>query len=163
MNLSKQLAQFGVRVERRSDGVWYIVDDENNPANRGKKLYEKYHTGGVVGGGIKPDEEFALLQKGEWVLQKPMVDALSAQIDLISALSKKWSGIPDHAGQLIAKDLTSGLQQSTASVPGRANNTVQITVGDTTIYGADDTTVKRHAEISRNMVNEIARQLKQKW
>ncbi len=50
----------------KKDGTWYFTDK----SGRKMLLYDIYHKGGVVGGGmnVRDDEVFALLQKGELVL-----------------------------------------------------------------------------------------------
>lgn len=75
-----ELPKYGVAATIGSDGVWYLSD--------GRKLYDVYHQGGVVGGGdLKANERIAVLKDKEWVLSEQMVDNLSRQIDMLNRLS----------------------------------------------------------------------------
>jgi len=50
LQMGASLAPYGVIAERDGSGTWYIKQDDLNPSNVGKLLYNCYHTGGFVGG-----------------------------------------------------------------------------------------------------------------
>ena len=78
---ANQLYGLGVNVNKKN-GVWYLDD--------GRKLFEVYHAGGVVGGAkTKDDEQIALLKKKEWVLSESMVGNLVKQMRVIEKLDVK--------------------------------------------------------------------------
>lgn len=82
IRLGNSLAQYGLKVVRDDPtGVWYI--DHIG----GTKLFDKYHTGGVVGdqGSAKDREVLALLEKGELVLDDKKKRALEAMFERIGA------------------------------------------------------------------------------
>lgn len=82
LRLGNSLAQYGLKVVRdEPTGVWYI--DHVG----GTKLFDKYHTGGVVGdqGSSKDKEVLALLEKGELVLDDKKKRALEAMFARIGA------------------------------------------------------------------------------
>jgi len=80
------LAALGLTVEKDSStGVWYIG------YVGGEKLYDKYHTGGVVGRSddLKQNEVVAVLEKGEIVLDKKKENNLYKTVDFVQMLSEK--------------------------------------------------------------------------
>lgn len=82
MTLAKRLEDYlGVKLEKTRSGVWML---------NGQPLYEKYHTGGIVGGNStrKQDEVLALLEKGEAVLDKTKQEGLYKIVDIAEAFSK---------------------------------------------------------------------------
>lgn len=158
--VEKQLHQYGVEAKFNSgSGTWVITKDTNNPSNVGKLLYSVYHTGGIVGDGdIKANEQFALLKKKEWVLSEDMVKNLTAQMDRISILSESMDRL-SLEGQpklmLTPDDFSTG--GSVTNVTNNSNShPVTVTIGDTIIQGAGRDTIRRHEEISRDMVDQIA-------
>lgn len=82
LKLGNSLSQYGLKVVRdEPTGVWYI--DHKG----GTRLFDKYHSGGVVGNQpTKNDREvLALLEKGELVLDDKKKQALFALFDRIGA------------------------------------------------------------------------------
>ena len=84
LRLGNSLGQYGLKVVRdEPTGVWYI--DHKG----GTRLFDRYHTGGVVGN--KPTnndrEVLALLEKGELVLDDKKKRALSAMFDRLAAVA----------------------------------------------------------------------------
>ncbi len=82
ITLAKRLEDYlGVKLEKTRSGVWML---------NGQPLYEKYHTGGIVGGNStkKQDEVLALLEKGEAVLDKTKQEGLYKLVDIAEAFSK---------------------------------------------------------------------------
>lgn len=75
VRLAKSVASLlNANVSRDANGVWMI---------NGKRLYDVYHKGGVVGGRNRGDkEQFALLERGEWVLAQKQKDALTQMIEM---------------------------------------------------------------------------------
>lgn len=82
LRLGSSLGQYGLRVVRdEPTGVWYI--DHIG----GTRLFDKYHTGGVVGNQPTNNdrEVLALLEKGELVLDDKKKQSLFAMFDRLSA------------------------------------------------------------------------------
>lgn len=74
----------GRKIVRGYDGVWYI--DQVG----GRKLYDIYHKGGIVGGigSAKSNEVFSLLEKGELVLTDQQQKSLANLVDITSLAGK---------------------------------------------------------------------------
>lgn len=82
LRLGRSLGQYGLKVVRdEPTGVWYI--DHIG----GTRLFDKYHTGGVVGNQPTNNdrEVLALLEKGELVLDDKKKQSLFAMFDRLSA------------------------------------------------------------------------------
>ena len=82
LRLGSSLGQYGLKVVRdEPTGVWYI--DHIG----GTHLFDKYHTGGVVGNQPTNNdrEVLALLEKGELVLDDKKKQSLFAMFDRLSA------------------------------------------------------------------------------
>lgn len=151
LKLGEQLTAAGLPVKRGQDGVWYIVAT-------GEKLFSKYHTGGIVGtkANVKQDEVLAVLQKGEAVLDEKKQNGLYRLIDFTTVLSDKLGvALKNIDSSIFGSIRTPTLMPQVAGVAPTIQNSPTINFGDTYIYGGNDATVKKHQEISRNMVNEI--------
>ena len=156
--LGAQLAQYGITAVRGSDGVWYL------DRVGGERLYEKYkkytyHTGGIVGGGdVKSNEQLSLLKTKEWVLSEQMVENLTAQMDRISMLTDAMSNLSTYAGNSTLSDVMKQVG-SGKTVNNITNNSrpIELQIGDTIIHGADQSTIKEHIKVTRDMVNQIGR------
>lgn len=151
IELGKELTNAGLAVKRGSDGVWYIV-------KTGEKLFEKYHQGGIVGtkANVKQDEVLAVLQKGEAVLDEQKQNGLYRIIDFAATLSDRLGvALKNFDTSIFSTVDRQSLIPQTAGVAPTIVNSPTITFGDTYITGADESTIKKHQEISRNMVNEI--------
>lgn len=151
VQLSHALEQYGEKPER-VNGTWYASD--------GTLLYEKYHTGGVVGDAstLRQDEMVAILQKGEIVLDKPKQQSLDSILKVMSAIT---SGLSASALPDLSKTTqmpVSGVNREVVTIP--RENVTNVTFGDTIIKGADGDTVKQHEAVSRRMVNDIIEVLK---
>lgn len=72
----------GKKITRGSDGVWMID---------GKRLYDIYHTGGIVGdsGSSSQKETMALLENGEMVLDSKKQSFLLSAVDFFEELSNR--------------------------------------------------------------------------
>lgn len=150
VDLANQLASVGLPVYRKN-GTWYIKAT-NEP------LYQKYHSGGIVGtkANVKQDEVLAVLQKGEAVLDEKKQNGLYKLIDFASVLSERLGvAFKDFDSSIFGGVTRQSLIPQTAGIAPSVINNPTITIGDTYISGANEDTIRRHQEISRNMVNEI--------
>lgn len=154
--LGNQLQSFGIGAWRDDKtGIWYDED--------GQELYKKYaayiyHKGGIVGGGdIKANEQFALLETDEWVLSREMVQNLSEQMDRINVLRAGIGTFMSGLSNLFRfNSLKMGVGDSIHNITNNSTP-VSITIGDTIISGADQSTIQQHMRVSEDMVNQIAR------
>lgn len=146
-----ELPKYGVYATLGGNGVWYLPD--------GRKLYEVYHNGGVVGNGdIKSNEQLALLKDKEWVLSEKMVDNLVTQMDRIDKMRVAFEQNPVLFGKHLLLDqlkLNSG--STVNNVTTTNNRPVEIIFGDTVIQGVDKSTVEQHIKVTEDMVNQIGR------
>lgn len=80
----------GRTVVRGNDGVWYL-DKVGGAQLYSTYPYSTYHTGGIVGDDATPkqDEMFALLKKGEVVLNEPQQQVLYRVLDSSETLARK--------------------------------------------------------------------------
>jgi len=80
--LAEMLASFlGKKITRGADGVWMID---------GKRLYDIYHTGGIVGGGTSSQKEtMALLENGEMILDEKRQKFLLSAAGFLEELSNR--------------------------------------------------------------------------
>lgn len=160
-----QLDRYGVHADFRSDGSWIITKDENDPSKVGKNLYQVYHSGTAGVGGVstlKQDEVFAKLQKGEMVLTQEMTDSLSTQIERMGLLQKAFTDMPDYVSKSALASILKldGAGTVNNVTNNNSNQPIKIEIGETKIYGADDSTVQQHITVTRDMVNQIARMLR---
>ena len=146
-----ELPKYGVYATLGGNGVWYLPD--------GRKLYEVYHNGGVVGNGdIKSNEQLALLKDKEWVLSEKMVDNLITQMDRINNMRVAFEQNPVPFGKHLLFDqlkLNSG--STVNNVTTTNNRPVEIIFGDTVIQGVGKSTVEQHIKVTEDMVNQIGR------
>lgn len=159
--LSRKYADLlGGSLWRGSDGVWYLPD--------GRKLYDTsmfiYHKGGVVGdtGTLRDDEVLTKLQTGETVLTRKMWENAVAMISQMTKMAEAMSGIGtrnDWLSGLILRDMDA-IRPNTVTNITNDTRPVEINIGDTIINGTAPDTVEKHMEISREMMNEIARQIR---
>lgn len=144
------LPKYGVYATLGGNGVWYLPD--------GRKLYEVYHNGGVVGNGdIKSNEQLALLKDREWVLSEKMVKNLTMQMERISTLSKAMSDLPNYAGNSALSYMMKQIGTSKTVNNVTNNRPIEVNIGDMIIQGADQSTIEKHVKITRDMVNQIGR------
>lgn len=149
-----ELAQYGVEADIDQNGVWHLKD--------GRKLYDVYHTGGVVGrkGSIEDNEVLAKLEKDEVVLTRKMWNNAVELIGKIEQYSKMSDVIKDSfdilKSPLISEMLHSG-SSSTNNVTTNNNQPIAINFGDTIINGANQDAVEKHKAVDREMMNEIAK------
>lgn len=160
--LGAQLAQYGVDAMIGDDGVWYI------DRIGGQRLYDVYHTGGIVGGGsIKQNEQYALLEKGEAVLTEKKLNKLGEHFKVLGRLGDMMATFATSLSSSLSSgfsrltDITSNVSNVTND--NRDNRKVEITFGDTYITGANEATIRKHQEINKGFMDELARQLGVKW
>lgn len=153
-------ALLGKRLIRGADGVWYI-----GSVGGGNKLYDRYHEGGIVGGGTKTaltplekNEAFAVLQRGEMVLTDGQQTELFRLIEFATTLSKRFGELIENTGygRLPQNKLVASPEDL---APITEDKRVNIEFGDVYITGANNETVERHREINRQFTNEVLRQL----
>lgn len=153
--LAAQLDQYGVHAEYNKDGYWRITRDELNPSNVGKLLYDVYHQGGIVGGGgIRENEQFALLKNHEWVLTEDMAEKLTGLLERMGKLRGTAASLPSAVREQIFGGTGGGALSSVNN-----NRSVTVTFGDTIINGGNAETVRQHQEISREQANEVLKHL----
>lgn len=161
LQLGASLAPYGIIAERDNSGVWYIKRDDLNPSNTSKRLYNCYHTGGFVGDDpLRPDEEYIKAKNGELMLTSNQQDSIVGQIDRIERIS---DAVSDFFGDAIvsSKDLWShGVAGGIGSSVNNINNSQPIIQVTETITCVPEKSVETHQKINRNMLNEIARQIR---
>lgn len=72
----------------KKDGTWYFTDK----SGRKMLLYDIYHEGGIVGSGmsVRDDEVFALLQKGELVLDRDAKKTVYEVVDFVKEMQDRF-------------------------------------------------------------------------
>lgn len=157
--IAKELPKYGVTAEfNGASGVWTITSDLLNPKNKGKNLYEVYHTGGIVGGGtVRENEQLALLQKGEPIISNGQKQTLFDLIDFMGMMRNKLTKADFTGIDLISSSRNRQMAELMSHAP--SGGRVNIHFGDVTIYGGNDETVRKHQEISRQQANEVLKYL----
>lgn len=156
--LGQQLRNLGIPAYRNDkEGVWYVGGQRLYDAYR---QYTKYHTGGVVGDApdLKQKEVLAVLEKGEVVLDKKKESAVYRLIDFAAMLSDKLGTQIKSLEQL--PGITSLQRDKLHALPVGPDHPIETTsnsvvFGNTYIYGGNDETVQKHADVSRRFVNEV--------
>lgn len=144
----------GAKITRGDDGVWMI---------NGEKLYDKYHSGGVVGGGtIKDRERFALLNKGEMVLSDTQKQSLEHLLAVGQMLRDKSSLLADSVfGGMVNNIAASSMKGIRNQLPGEINKPTQVVQVDAslTVSGAVDDDVlrviKKYPRIVAEQVSKV--------
>ncbi len=140
-----------------ADGSWYI---------NGKKLYDVYHTGGIVGGngGTKQNEVMSLLENNEIVANEAQQDTLLNNFKALSseneALSRLYSYLFTEIPTLISPEMIK--LNSSIPVPKNTEPKNQVIVdGSITINGyADDKILSVIKKYPRVLADVISKQLK---
>lgn len=163
VSIANMISRLGVTASYdQAKGTWTIVSDKWNPSNVGQNLLSSYHHRGIAGdrGTLKQNEMLSLLEKGEAILDDKKQQALYRLIDFTTVLSDKFSKA------IASTDLSRVVMQNSPNALSSeqlANITnsrdVQITFGNTYIYGANDQTVEQHREVTRKFTNDILEQL----
>lgn len=161
LRLGSTLASYGVVAHRDdSSGAWYIDNDLLNPSNVGKLLYSCYHTGGFVGEKpLKPNERYVKAENGELILTSEQQDGLAARIDSLKAMTDVFSksAMPITMGSLWSG---SSLAKDSSVSNVTTNNNQPVFHITETITCVPEKSVESHQKISRDTLNEIARQIR---
>lgn len=143
-----------VKLERKSDGAWYLPD--------GRKLYDvyggKFHSGGIVGGGmLRENEQMAVLQKGEPIISNAHKQSLFDLVDFATVLSNRLGDISPAGLDLVSPARNDRLMERL--MEAGSGSAPSIHFGDVYIYGGDDETVRKHKEVNREFANEVLKYL----
>lgn len=155
LTLGAMLAQYGITAIRGDDGVWYI------DRVGGQQLYDKYkkycyHQGGIVGdeGTLKENEVLAKLERGEVMISNRNKGTLFSLIEFVDMLSKKL----DVASMgTMERPFIKDAKPDLSNITNNQSETIHF--GDVYIYGADEKTVEKHREVTREFTNEVLKQL----
>lgn len=155
LTLGAMLAQYGITAVRGDDGVWYI------DRVGGQQLYDKYkkycyHQGGIVGdeGTLKENEVLAKLERGEVMISNRNKGTLFSLIEFVDMLSKKL----DVASMgTMERPFIKDAKPDLSNITNNQSETIHF--GDVYIYGADEQTVEKHREVTRQFTNEVLKQL----
>lgn len=155
LTLGAMLAQYGITAVRGDDGVWYV------DRVGGELLYEKYknyiyHKGGIVGDGgtLKENEVLAKLERGEVMISNQNKGTLFSLIEFVDMLSKKLD--ITNMGTM-ERPFIKDAKPDLSNITNNQNETIHF--GDVYIYGADEQTVEKHREVTREFTNEVLKQL----
>ena len=159
--LAQNLARFGVKVRYDGPtGTWIIESDSNNPQNVGRKLYDVYHSGGVVGKAptLQYNETIAKLKNGEVVLTEGQGKALYKIVDFMSILSDKLGHSIDSSmlGRLFGNTgtftstATSAMGRGISALMGGGSGNIHVEHLDVTVpihvvQKLDDEDIREHA------------------
>lgn len=147
------LAKYGIRAVRGADGTWYL------DRIGGRKLYDVYHKGGIVGNSptLKQNEVLSVLEKGEAVLDEQKERGLYRLVEFATVLSDKFSELIRSSGLSSVLTGPGGLAGVKPDAPSNVTNSEKVSIefGDTIIYGANEGTVEQHRAITRQQANEL--------
>lgn len=159
--LAQNLARFGVKVRYDGPtGTWIIESDSNNPQNVGRKLYDVYHSGGIVGKAptLQYNETIAKLKNGEVVLTEGQGKALYKIVDFMSVLADKLGHSIDSSmiGRLFGNTgtftstATSAMGRGIAALMGGGSGNIHVEHLDVTapihvVQKLDDEEIREHA------------------
>ena len=132
---SQVSAILGRKLVIGGDGVWYL------DRLGGNRLFDIYHKGGVVGGNVTSgdNEVFALLEKGEYVLNEKQQSALAKLV----SLGKTLAG--ETKDRLVSS--VSPVMSETGGDTFNADFEVNFNVND----GLSESEMKRYGETFANM------------
>lgn len=132
---SQVSAILGRKLVIGGDGVWYL------DRLGGNRLFDIYHKGGVVGGNATPgdNEVFALLEKGEYVLNEKQQSALAKLV----SLGKTLAG--ETKDRLVSS--VSPVMSETGGDTFNADFEVNFNVND----GLSESEMRRYGETFANM------------
>lgn len=163
LQLGATLAPYGIIVQRDEDsGTWYIKQDKLNPSNANKQLYSCYHTGGFIGEDpLHPDEEYIKAKNGELMLTSNQQDSIVGQIDRIEkisdALSESFGDAVVSSKNLWPRGVTGDIGGSVNNITNNSQPIIHVTE---TITCVPEKSVETHQKVNRDMLNEIARQIR---
>ena len=151
-SLASEIAAItGRDVHKDGNGVWWIDDEQ---------LYSAvFHKGGIVG--AQNDEQFALLQKGEWVIPRDMIAELESLLSFATTLRNKGSALVGAGAQFttpLLKALAGGVDMR--GFRGTEGPVIQVDAS-LSVSGVNDEeilrTIKDHP---RTVAEVVARQFK---
>lgn len=144
----------GEKLVKGADGVWYLG------SVGGRKLYDYYHDGGIVGAfsSVKKNETLAVLENGEMVLDDEHQKSLFRLVDFATTISDRFGKLLENVGYspILQRVGTATAKEISAISEDKR---VNIEFGDIYITGANDETVEKHREINRQFANDILKQL----
>ena len=123
VELGNRLARvLGRKVYKDATGTWFID---------GKKLFDVYHSGGIVGGGTLQDKErLSVLLDQEAVLTNDQLKSVAEQFEYLRDIAGSVIGIPDNPAAFVSdafRNLPSGGSYERSSVTNTNNNDFKIT------------------------------------
>ena len=144
-------------VTRDGDGVWWV---------NGKRLYDVYHKGGIVGGkgSLRDSEVMSVLEKGELVLDRAKKDSLYEYVDLSTYILKRFGSALNENSDLIKTSVMANsfdkLNRSVSNSVPEMNNSgssyvvekLEVNSPIQVIEKLDKTEIRRHART----IGEIA-------
>lgn len=112
----------GKKVYKDSTGTWFVD---------GKKLFDVYHSGGIVGGGTLQDKErLSILLDQEAVLTNDQLKSVAEQFEYLRDIAGNIVGIPENPAAFVSdafRNLPSGGGYEHSSVTNTNNNDFKIT------------------------------------
>lgn len=155
VELAALLAKYlGRSITRGADGVWMID---------GMKLYDIYHTGGIVGrnGTISQNETMALLENGEMVLDSDKQSFLMSAIGFFEELSNRIGSKIDvskltglTAGSGYSSNLRTMMDELTGASNGEFNFSPEVNVYISHSGDMSESDAKRYGEAAAESVLE---------
>lgn len=151
--VNEELPKYGVNAYiDEASGEWYLPG--------GRKLYEIYHQGGIVGGGsFKDNERLALLETGETVLTEKAFKNIGTILDRFVNMDRIAGITPILDGSKIFSDVLKPSSTVNNMTTTNSRQAVNVHFGDTIINGGSAETVRKHQEISREQANDVLRHL----
>ena len=153
-------SKYGFVIEKTKDGEWIIKKDPYNSKNVGRRFYDTYHKGGIVGrmGTVKQNEMIAKLEKGEAVLDKKKESGVIRLLDFASSIA-------DKVDDVMSNSAFSGIMSNQLLFDTGAFGSVtqpqiyNVNFGDTYITGTSEENIKAHQKITRDFANDVLKQL----
>lgn len=149
--LAAQISQLlGVPVIKGTNGRWYIGSIANHDL-----LYERYHSGGIVGGygSLQDNEAMAVLQNGEAVLSNGQKKSLYRLVDT----AKEFGGMIGKLTSLFGGNLNLVKNNIVGLSAGTMTNLNKGRNGDITV----DASVNINGDITASNWERIHQQLKE--
>lgn len=149
--LAAQISQLlGVPIVKGTNGKWYIGSIANHDL-----LYERYHSGGIVGGygSLQDNEAMAVLQNGEAVLSNGQKKSLYRLVDT----AKEFGGMIGKLTSLFGGNLNLVKNNIVGLSAGTMTNLNKGRNGDITV----DASVNINGDITASNWERIHQQLKE--
>ncbi len=158
--LGDGLAKFGIYADRDEAGYWWADPEHTIPFFDEYRHYI-YHSGGIAGdmGTLKENELLAKLEQGEAVVSNQGKNSLFKMIEFMDNLQKVGDGsvfwnspAPQHPAEVL-QEATTNLSNITT------NQGASVHFGDVVIYGANEDTLGKYQEVTREFTNEVLKHL----